>query len=164
MIRVALDANLLVHAEAVIRHPDDRAKTIRARALLDTLAGDAAWQLVVPTQALAELFIVLRRKGGRDGSSARTAVRRYSELHVVASTSKAILVAALDLAADTQFSIFDAIIVNAAAEAGCRFLLSEDMQDGFVWRGVRIVAPFYGDALLPPALRSSGIARLRPAG
>ena len=30
----------------------------------------------------------------------------------------------------------------AAAEAGCRLLLSEDLQDGFTWSGVTVVNPF----------------------
>ena len=30
----------------------------------------------------------------------------------------------------------------AAGEAGCRLLLSEDLQDGFTWSGVTVVNPF----------------------
>ena len=33
-------------------------------------------------------------------------------------------------------------MVAVAAEVGCRLLLSEDMQDGFSWRGVTVVNPF----------------------
>jgi predicted nucleic acid-binding protein len=38
-------------------------------------------------------------------------------------------------------------MLAAAAQAGCRLLLSEDMQDGFTWRGVTIRNPF---AATPP--------------
>ncbi len=31
---------------------------------------------------------------------------------------------------------------GAAAEAGCRLLLSEDLQEGFTWGGVTVVNPF----------------------
>jgi predicted nucleic acid-binding protein len=34
------------------------------------------------------------------------------------------------------------VILAAAAEAGCRLLVSEDMQAGFTWGGVTIVNPF----------------------
>lgn len=34
------------------------------------------------------------------------------------------------------------MILSAAAEAGCRLLLSEDMQSGFTWAGTTIVDPF----------------------
>jgi predicted nucleic acid-binding protein len=56
-------------------------------------------------------------------------------------TSPATLLAAADLAV-SQFSILDAIILWAAADADCRLLLSEDMQDGFVSKGIAVVNPF----------------------
>jgi len=60
----------------------------------------------------------------------------------VIETSPSILVAALDVAADHGLSIWDAIILSASAEAGCRLLLSEDMPEGFTWGGVTVVNPF----------------------
>ena len=50
--------------------------------------------------------------------------------------------AALTLAADHNLQIFDAVILAAAAEAGCDLLVSEDLQDGFVWHGVTVTNPF----------------------
>jgi predicted nucleic acid-binding protein len=38
--------------------------------------------------------------------------------------------------------IWDAVILAAAASAGCRLLLSEDMQEGFTWNGVTVTNPF----------------------
>jgi len=32
--------------------------------------------------------------------------------------------------------------LSAASAAGCRLLLSEDMQEGFTWGGVTVVNPF----------------------
>jgi predicted nucleic acid-binding protein len=51
-----------------------------------------------------------------------------------------------------RFDIWDAVIVSASAEAGCRVLLSEDMQDGFVWRGMTIINPF---AIVPHPMLAS---------
>jgi predicted nucleic acid-binding protein len=33
-------------------------------------------------------------------------------------------------------------VLAASAEAGCRLLLSEDLQEGFTWRGVTVTNPF----------------------
>jgi len=41
-----------------------------------------------------------------------------------------------------KFSWWDALIVAAAQAAGCRYLLSEDFQDGFDWRDLTVVNPF----------------------
>ena len=50
--------------------------------------------------------------------------------------------AATDLATDHQLGIRDAIILSAASQAGCRLLLTEDLQEGFTWAGVTVVNPF----------------------
>ena len=52
------------------------------------------------------------------------------------------MISAIDLAADHRLGIWDSIIVSVASNSGCRTLLSEDLQDGFSWRGVTIVNPF----------------------
>jgi predicted nucleic acid-binding protein len=49
---------------------------------------------------------------------------------------------ALSSAAQWNISYWDAAIVEAAREAGCSTLLSEDLQDGMDFGGVRIVNPF----------------------
>jgi predicted nucleic acid-binding protein len=60
----------------------------------------------------------------------------------VIDTTDRVLTRATDLAADHRLSIWDSVILAAAAEAGCRLLISEDMQPGFTWGGVTIVNPF----------------------
>lgn len=57
------------------------------------------------------------------------------------SSSGATLKNALDFVIDQKLQFRDSIILSAAAEAGCTLLLSEDMLDGFVIRGVAIVNP-----------------------
>ncbi|HWF78051.1 MAG TPA: hypothetical protein VN694_12835 [Caulobacteraceae bacterium] len=54
----------------------------------------------------------------------------------------AVFAAALGLAADHHLQIFDAIILAGAASARCDGLLSEDLHDGFAWRGVAVLNPF----------------------
>ena len=57
-------------------------------------------------------------------------------------TTERVLSRALDVCNAHQLAIWDAVILAAASEAGCRVLLSEDMQDGFTWGGVTVVNPF----------------------
>jgi predicted nucleic acid-binding protein len=49
---------------------------------------------------------------------------------------------ALAAAARWNISYWDAAIVEAAREAKCRILLSEDLQDGMDFAGVRVENPF----------------------
>lgn len=57
-------------------------------------------------------------------------------------TSPEVIQAAADLATDHQLGVWDAVILSAAAQSGCRLLLSEDFQEGFTWGGVTAVNPF----------------------
>ena len=52
------------------------------------------------------------------------------------------MLAAVDFSTDHQLGIWDAVILSAAAEAGCRLLLSADLQQGFTWKGVTVTNPF----------------------
>ncbi len=133
-MRAAVDTNVLVYAEGV-DDPQRRALAIRA---LDGVGSD---RIVIPVQVLGELYNVLTRRGV-SRANARSAVQDWTGRGLLAETSSATFDAALDLAATHQLSIWDAVILAAAAEGGCDLLLSEDLHDGFRWRGVTVVNPF----------------------
>lgn len=134
-MRVALDTNVLAYAEGV----NDDGRRDQAIALTDRLTQLTVF---IPVQVLGELFRVLVRKGGRSVKQARERVIGWGDSFAMIETSQPILQAAIDLAEAHQFSIWDAIVVAAAAKAECRLLLSEDMQDGFTWNGLTIANPF----------------------
>jgi predicted nucleic acid-binding protein len=96
----------------------------------------------LPVQVLGELFHLLVRKTGRSPERARAAVLNWQDVFPLIETSPAVMLAAIDLSVHHHFGIWDAVTVAASAAAGCRFFLSEDMQDGFTWNGVTIVNPF----------------------
>lgn len=134
-MKIAVDTNVLAYAAGF----DDAIRVETALAVLRrTYLGH---QLVFPAQVMAELFRVLVRKARWSAGDARDHVIGWCEAGVVAPTSDSTLRAALNLAVDHHLQPFDAIILAAASEAGCRILLSEDLQDGFSWSGVTVVAP-----------------------
>ena len=134
-MRGALDTNVLAYAEGV--HNAERRDD--AMALIRRLPPGSA---VVPAQVLGELFHVLVRKGGRLRAEARNALLNWRDAFPVVETSSVVLLAAADLATDHQLGIWDAVILSAASQSGCRLLLSEDLHDGFTWAGVTVVNPF----------------------
>ena len=126
-VRVALDTNVLAYAEGV----NGLAMKKAALELVDKLPQAL---VVLPVQALGELFQLLVRKADRLPAEARQAILGWRNAFSLIETSPNVLLAALDLTV-RQFSIWDAIILCASAEADCHLLLSEDMQDGFVLEG-----------------------------
>jgi predicted nucleic acid-binding protein len=134
-VRVALDTNILAYAEGV----NGAAMKETALELVEKLPEGAA---LLPVQALGELFNLLVRKAGRAPAKARRAILSWQDAYPLIETSGEVMLAAADLATDHQLSIWDAVILSAAAEAGCRLLLSEDLQEGFTWKGVTVTNPF----------------------
>ena len=131
----ALDTNVLLYAVGLDGEPMQR----RALAIIDRLVPEST---LVPVQVLGELYAALVRKGGRSRAQARDAVLPWGDTFPVIETSSSIQLMAMELAIDHQLSPWDAVILSAAADAGCRLLLSEDLQDGFTWSGVTVANPF----------------------
>jgi predicted nucleic acid-binding protein len=138
MMLSAVDTNILAYAEGL---NGDQMKQA-ALGLLRQFRSDS---VVLPVNVLGELFNVLVRKGGRSAPEARLAIRNWQASYPLAGTSAESLLAAADLAAKHQISIWDAVIIASAAEAGCRVLLSEDMQHGFTWRDLTVINPFLSE-------------------
>lgn len=134
-MRVALDTNILAYAEGV------NGASMK-KATLDLVDKLPQASVALPVQTLGELFHVLIRKAARPPADARAAILSWRNAFALIETSAEIMLAASDLAVNNQFGIWDAVIVCAAAEADSRILLSEDMQNGFIWKGVTIINPF----------------------
>ena len=134
-MRVALDTNILAYAEGV----NGPALKRKALEIVEKLPEGAA---LLPVQTLGELFNLLVRKAQRTPAHARKAILSWRDAFPLVETSAEVMLAAADLATDHRLGNWDAVIVSAAAEAGCRLLLSEDLQDGFTWKGVTVTNPF----------------------
>ncbi len=134
-MNVAVDSDVLAYAEGVNGAQNRDA----AVSLLQALPPEST---LLPVQALGELFTVLVRKAGKSRAEAAAAVLSWGDVFPLIETSNEVLVAATDLAGAHQLSLWDAVILSAAADAKCRLLLSEDLQEGFTWRGVTVTNPF----------------------
>lgn len=142
MTRVALDTNILAYLAGVSRGAADEVKIGRVRELVGRL-GEVV-SLIAPAQTLGELFVVLRRSGA-SAEDARAILLEFGQAFGVCGSESRTVLAATDLVVDHKLQFWDALIVTAAAEAGCSLLLSEDMQNGFVARALTIVDPLRND-------------------
>lgn len=134
-MRLALDTNVLAYAEGV----NGIARKKAALAIIDKLSAESTF---VPVQVMGELFHVLVRKAGRSPERSRAAILSWQDVFPLVETSPAVMLAAADLATSYRLGIWDAVVFSAAAAAGCRLLLSEDLQAGFTWNGVTVTNPF----------------------
>lgn len=135
--REFVDSNVLVYAEDVSAGP----KRDQATGLLERL-----WEAqtgCVSVQVLQEFFVTVTRKVPKPMSPelAEERVRDLSRWAVFAPGPGDVL-AAIALARQHQLSLWDAMIVESAAQLGCGILWSEDLQHGRRLRGLQIRNPF----------------------
>jgi predicted nucleic acid-binding protein len=138
-VRIAFDSNFLLYLALVARSPEDERKNLAAHDLLLSLPDNV--ERIAPYQVLGECYRVMLRSGYAREACRRIVMEWADGFETVDSREDA-FIAAIDLATDHKLQFWDALIINVAADAGCRLLLSEDLQPGFVWRGVTIVNPF----------------------
>jgi predicted nucleic acid-binding protein len=138
-VKVALDSNILLYFARIWRATGDEAKSEVTDQMIAVLQQRAT--LVVPFQVLGECFNVMQRND-YTRAEAREVIREWGETYETAISAAETFDAALDLATEHKLQFWDALILSVAANAGCSLLLSEDLQPGFTWRGVRVVDPF----------------------
>ena len=141
-MRVALDTNVLAYAEGT-NGAEMKEAALRLIHRLPVAS------IVLPVQALGELFNVLVLKAKRPATNARAAILGWRDAYAAIDTSSAVMLSA-DRFSDR----------SPPSHLGCRdplgfgrsrmpVLLSEDLQEGFTWRGVTVTNPF---AATPHAL------------
>jgi predicted nucleic acid-binding protein len=132
-----VDTNILVYAH-------DRSTGVkhqRARALIEELWNSGGG--VLSTQVLQELCINLRRKAGNPlpMDEVRQLIREYSTWEVITNTPESVL-KALEIETRFKTSFWDALILQAAEEAGTSILYSEDLAAGQHYGAIQVVNPF----------------------
>ena len=134
-MNVAVDTNVLAYAEGM----NGASNKETAIHVLQALPPESTF---IPVQALGELFNVLVRKARWSRGKAGAAILSWGDGFPLIDSSNDVMLAAADLASAHTLGIWDAVILSAAADARCRILLSEDLQEGFTWRGVTVTNPF----------------------
>ncbi len=145
---IFFDTNVLVYAYG----PDDPAR--RQRALLLIREAMREGRCVISTQVMQEFFSVVLRRNFISPADALDVLRGLAEYQAVPANAGSVL-RAVALRQRVRVSIWDALIVQAALDAGCGTLFTENLQDGqrFAAVGdaatVTVVNPFAAGAPAP---------------
>ena len=132
-----VDTNVLVYR----RDASERTKRPRAKAWIDALWLRRAGRL--STQVLHEYYQTVTRKlhPGIPRDEAREEVRDLAAWRPVRASTE-LMERAFQLEDRFGLSFWDSLIVAAAQQASCAYLLTEDLQHGQVIDGVRVEDPF----------------------
>lgn len=131
-----VDTNVLLYA--LSRDPGERDKAERAHQIL------ASRDVVLSVQVLQEFYVQATRESREDRlthEQATTLVESFTRFPVAEITTRVVL-AAMATRARFGISYWDAAILEACRSLGCVVVLSEDLNDGQDYHGVRVENPF----------------------
>ncbi len=141
---VAADTNVFVYAA------DDRDLVKQATARKVFAALVAARQ-PISLQVVGEFQNALRRRLSIPAHMASQQARNLFVAFPTFGYDAACVDLALAHSAAGRFGYWDGLLLAACSRAGVEALVSEDMQDGATFAGVRIINPFAADGLSEPA-------------
>lgn len=130
-----IDTNILVYAND---RSSPEKQSIARQIIKDAYASKKG---CLSTQVLQEFFVAATRKAGLPADNARAQVLKLGELETVLIDQE-LIIGAMDLHIIHKLSFWDALIVKSASAAGCRVLISEDLNHGQLIDGVKIQNPF----------------------
>jgi len=131
----AFDSNILLYS---LMEPASAKGTV-ARGLIERAGVDSA---IVPAQVLGEVLAVVRRRRPDLFALAVRTVESFAETFRIAPTDCDGMLRAAAMAERHRLQVWDSVICVAAAKVGATHLLSEDLQDGALLHGVRVLNPF----------------------
>ena len=130
------DTNVLLYSVSTV--PEEAAKARHAQAVL------ANRDIALSVQVLQEFYVQATRASRAEPlthDEAMGFIRAWRRFPTQELTL-AVLDDALALKGRFQISYWDAAIIAAARASGCTEVLSEDLNDGQDYDGVRVVNPF----------------------
>ena len=135
-----IDTNVAIYAY------DDSEPTKQATARSLLLEAAATATGVISTQVLGEFFhATVVRRPLLTIAEARIAMRALSHLSV-ATIPPSLVEQAIDLHERFQLRYWDALIIATAKHEGCEVVVSEDLNHGQDYDGVRVTNPFLATA------------------
>ncbi len=137
---VCVDTNTLVYA----RDARDIEKQKRAQAWMVYLWDEQCGR--VTAQVLHEYYVCVTQKlkPGLSPSEARADVRALAQW-LTPQDPMPLIEEAWQLQDESSLSWWDALVLAGASAASCRYFLTEDLQAGQEFAGIRIVNPFMNE-------------------
>ena len=131
-----IDTNILVYALDM----HDMKKQQVCRGLLKSLTQNSTG--VLSTQVLQEFYVTATKKLGVDPLATKDILISFERFEIVVNTPQ-IIKEAIDCSIINTISFWDALIVVSAENAKCDMILTEDLNQGQIIRGVKIENPFF---------------------
>jgi predicted nucleic acid-binding protein len=133
-----LDTNILIYQ----LDNRDPIKQKKCREIMKALAVNH--EAVISTQILQEFYVACTMKLKIKPLLVKAIMHGFENMEIVAIGTD-LINEAIDTSLQYQMSFWDSLVVVSAESAKCRFLFSEDLNEGQIVRKVRIQNPLNMD-------------------
>lgn len=97
---------------------------------------------IISTQSLQEFYNASTKKMLCTPKKAKEYAKIFASSFDVQQISPDMIFNAIDISTANKISFWDSLIVSAAQDSGCVIVYSEDLNDGQIINGVKILNPF----------------------
>ena len=132
-----IDSNVFIYAA----DSKSRMKRTIARELISKAV--ASGECKINVQVLNEFSSVARRKLGLTVDEIKAYLQMFRALTVL-PLSEGVTEKGLDVMQRYGIQFYDSLLLVSAAESGCSEFISEDLNDGQIYCGMKVVNPFKG--------------------
>lgn len=134
--QIFFDTNIL----AYMQDSRDISKQQKARQIFVECVESNS--IVISTQVLQEYYNVMVNKLKQDKELTKKIIHSFKSNLLVVQVTTELIENAIEINIKTGFSFWDSLIISTAQAAGCNVIYSEDLSDGQIINGIKIVNPF----------------------
>ncbi|MHB0897238.1 MAG: PIN domain-containing protein [Spirochaetales bacterium] len=135
MSKIFIDTNILVYT----LDQKNIEKRDMARKIVKKVVE--SHQPVISTQVIKELYVVASNKLKADPIVVKNIIHNFHNMEIV-NNDLDLIEQAIDISILSQLSFWDSLIIAAAEKANCEYVLSEDLNSGQNYRGIKLLNPF----------------------
>lgn len=133
--KIFIDTNILIYSI----DKNDYQKLETSRLVISELTQHQA--AVISTQVINEFYVVATKKLKSDALAVKRLISSFNQFEIV-NPDIEIIKDAIDISILNKISYWDALILSSALSAKCNSVYSEDMNDGQLINGIKIINPF----------------------
>lgn len=134
--KVFFDSNIFVYT---MDNNDPQKKEIASNLIKEYENSD---KVVISTQNLQEFYSASTKKLRIEKNVVKSAVDYLSKSFPVVQVSIPIILKAIDIQIKYQLGFYDSLILSTASYENCVVCYSEDLTDGQIVDGVKVINPF----------------------
>ena len=135
MSKIFIDTNILVYT----LDQKNIEKRDMARKIVKKVVE--SHQPVISTQVIKEFYVVASNKLKADPIVVKNIIHNFHNMEIV-NNDLDLIEQAIDISILSQLSFWDSLIIATAEKAKCEYVLSEDLNSGQNYRGIKLLNPF----------------------